>query len=386
MNIHRFIKFYLSPILVLGLIYFVWAANVLSFTKDIESTENRKFAEKPQLNINNLDGFPKKYEKYYNDNFPMRNYLIQGYNNSIINYLGRSPLPEFVIFGKGDWMYYGEKHIKVYRGTEHYSKNEIEEIKKELLYRYEYLKKRGIKYYFVVLPTKYTIYPEFIPDNVTRLYNKTITDQLLEAFNGNAPFRLIDTRQALLDAKKHNVRLFQKTDAHWNSAGAFFAYQKISEYLTKDFPDKIETRKFEDYSVDSLWEKGGDLTKLLGTYEKSKEMQIYLRENFKSEVYRGKESGYDPKGFAAKDDYEIVCINPKQKNKLKGLVIRDSFTGFMVQFLQEDFYKSTYIFDRWEYGLNEEIVENEKPDVFINIVVECHLKNLLAHLSYKNAK
>lgn len=385
MKIHHFIKYFLTSALFLIIIYFSMFSKLFSLTDDIQSSENRKLTDRPNLNINNLDAFPTKYEKYFNDNFPMRNLLIKQYNNAIINYFHKSPLPGFVIFGKGDWLYYGEKHINVYRGLEHYTKDELDDIKKELLYRYEYLKKRGIKYYFVILPTKYTVYPEFVPENITKLYNKTITDQLVEAFNGKAPFRLIDTRQAVIDGKKQNVRLFQKTDAHWNSAGAFFAYQKISENLMKDFPEDVQTRKFDDYSVDSVWEKGGDLTKLLGTYDKAKENQIYLREKFKSQVFRGKEMGYDPKGFAAKDDYEIVCINPKQK-KLKGLIIRDSFTGFMVQFLQEDFYKSVYIFDRWEYGLEEEIVEKEKPDVFINIVVECHLKNLLTHLSYKTAK
>jgi alginate O-acetyltransferase complex protein AlgJ len=385
MKIYRYIKYFLTPALFLIVIYFAMIDKMFSFTKDIQSSENRKLKARPKLDFGSLDNFPMKYEEYFNDNFPLRNYLISQYNYATINYLKKSPVPGLVLFGKKDWLFYGEKHIKVYRGIEHYSKNELNDIKNELLYRYEYLKKRGIKYYFVILPTKYTVYPEYVADNITKLYNKTITDQLIEAFDGKAPFRLIDTRQAVIDGKKSGIRLFQKTDAHWNSAGAFFAYKLISENLKKDFPDDVQTRKFEDYSVDSVWEKGGDLTKMLGTFDISKENQIYLKERFKSLVFRGKEMNYDPKGFAAKDDYEIVCINPKNK-KLKGLIIRDSYTGFMVQYLQEDFYKSTYIFDRWEYGLEEEIVEKEKPDVFINIVVECHLRNLLEHLSYKKAR
>jgi hypothetical protein len=386
MNKHKLYLNFLLPLVFIAIIFFVLIDKVFTITKDIPNSENRIPAKKPELNFNHLDGFPSKYEEYFNDNFTLRNLAIKQYNQSVIDYLKKSPVPGFVVFGKKDWLYYGEKHLGVYRCTEHYTTEELETMKKELLYRYEYLKKRGIKYYFVILPTKYTIYPEFVDERINKLSNKTITDQFIEAFDGKAPFRIIDTRSRILDAKKYNVRLFQKTDAHWNSAGAYFAYQLISENLKKDFPD-IHTIDFEQYNIDSIWEKGGDLTKILGNNDIIKENQIYLKEKFKSQVFRGKEMGYDPKGFASKDDYEIVCINPKNsKHKLKGLIIRDSFTGFMVQFLQEDFYKSTYIFDRWEYGLNEEILEKEKPDVFMNIVVECHLKNFLKHLSHNKSE
>ncbi len=384
MKKHKIFLSLFLPLLFIIVIFFSLIDKTFSITHDIANSENRNIISRPELNINHLDIFPTKYEQYFNDNFTLRNYTIKEYNNAVINYFKKSPVPGFVVFGKNDWLYYGERHLGVYRGTEHFTGEELEEMKKELQYRYEYLKKRNIKYYLVILPTKYTIYPEYVDDKITKLSDKTITDQLIEALGNNIPFRLIDTRKKILDAKKLGVRLFQKTDAHWNSAGAFFAYNQISENLSKDFPE-VQSRRFEDYTVDSVWEKGGDLTKILGTYDIAKENQIHLKEKFKSLAFRGKEMNYDPKGFAAKDDYEIVCINPKNK-KLKGLIIRDSFTGFMVQFLQEDFYKSVYIFDRWEYGLNEDIIEKEKPDVFMNIVVECHLKNFLQHLSYKNAK
>lgn len=384
MKKHKIFLNFLLPFLFIVVIFFSITDKMFTITHDITNSENRSITPNPKLDINHLDVFPSKYELYFNDIFTLRNYLIKQYNNVVINYFKKSPVPGMVIFGKKDWLYYGDKHLGVYRGTEHFTNDELVIMKKELLYRYEYLKKRNIKYYLVILPTKYTIYPEFVPESITKLYNKTIADQLIETFNGDIPFRIIDTRSSLLEAKKRNIRLFQKTDGHWNSAGAYFAYHKISENLKKDFPE-VQTVEFEDYKVDSVWEKGGDLTKILGTYDVAKENQIFLKENFKSLGFRGTEMNYDPKGFPTKADYEIVCINPKNK-KLKGLIIRDSFTGFMVQFLQQDFYKSVYIFDRWEYGLNEEILEQEKPDVFMNIVVECQLKTFLKNLSYKKGE
>lgn len=353
---------------------------IFSITHDISNSENRKIASKPVLDINHLDNYPLKYEDYFNTNFTLRNYFLKHFNAAVIKYLGKSPLPDKVIFGKGDWFFYGEKHLDVYRGIERFSAKELTEMKNELLYRYEYLKKRNIKYYFVILPTKFSIYPEYLQDDITRLYNNTITDQLIESFNGNIPFTLIDTRKALKEAKKYNIRLYQKTDSHWNYAGGYFAYHYISQFIKKDFPE-VQTRELDEYKIDSNWIKGGDISKMLGSEDKMKENMIKLDLKEKSLVRIGAENHYDPKGFAVAEEYELVYINPKYK-KPKGLIIRDSFTGYMIPYLNEDFAKSIFIFDRWEYGLNEDMIEKEKPDVFINIVLECHIKNILNNLSY----
>lgn len=378
-KILHFKKIFL-PILFIGFISFTLIDKIFVITTDIKNSENKKKSSRPLLDINHLDNFPSKYEDYFNSNVSLRNYLLKHFNESVIRYLGKSPLPDKIVFGKDDWMFYGEKHLDVYRGIERFSKTELDEIKKELLYRYEYLKKRNIKYYFVILPTKYSIYPEYLKDNITRLYDNTLTDQFIESFEGKAPFKIIDTRKALIDAKKYNIRLFQKTDSHWNFAGGYFAYNCISQYLSKDFPE-IKTKELSEYKIDSTWKIGGDISKMLGNEEEMKENMINLTPIVISDVKAGKKTGYDPKGFSIPIDYEVVWENPKYK-KTKALIIRDSFTGYIIPFLYEDFAKSVFIFDRWEYGLNEEIIENEKPNIYMNIVLECHLKNILNNMSY----
>ncbi len=359
------------------------ADKIFSISHDIENAENRKAVEQPDFNINHLDNYPSKYEDYFNTNFSLRNYLLKYYNRAVVKYLGKSPLPDKVIFGKDNWLFYGENHLNTYRGLDRFTSDELEDIKKELFYRYEYLKKRNIKFYFVILPTKYSVYPEYLQNNITKLFNETITDQLIGYLGKKTPFPVIDTRQALIEAKKHQIRLFQKTDSHWNYAGGYFAYHLISQYLKIDFPEII-TREFDEFKIDSNLVKAGDISKMLGTDDKEKEMMIMPVLKIESTTKIGKKHNYDPKGFSIPIDYEVVWTNPVYK-KPKGLIIRDSFSGYLIPYLKEDFAKSVFIFDRWEYGLNEDIIEQEKPDVFMNIVLECHLKKLLNTLSYKKA-
>ena len=56
----------------------------------------------------------------------------------------------------------------------------------------------------------------------------------------------------------------------------------------------------------------------------------------------------------------------------------------MFPFLAENFSVTEKIFDKWEYKLNESIVENEKPDVFLMIVLESNLRNIIKYRSFKD--
>jgi len=57
-------------------------------------------------------------------------------------------------------------------------------------------------------------------------------------------------------------------------------------------------------------------------------------------------------------------------------MIRDSFGSTLIPYLNEHFSESVYIFDMWNYCLNEDILFNEKPDIFIQTVVEPFISNI----------
>ena len=368
------------PIIFVLFIFFFFLNNFFTFTKDTTNKENRTLAKMPDFDINHLDGFPAKFETYYNDNFKLRNLFIKSYNILYQNYYKISPIPNQVTFGKNDWYFYNGISGAVYRGIERFSKDELNDFKDELLYRKHYLEAKGIKYYFVILPTKYSIYPEYIPNNITRLSKETLADQVMGVFGNNGEINILDMRPVLLDAKKHNIRLFQKTDSHWNYAGAYFCYVNLIEKMKKDFP-QFQPLELDKFVVDSVWQAGGDLTKMLGLEDVIRELDVKVIPNYKTTVAEGKKHNYNTGGLSPAKDFEVVKINPKLKAP-KALVIRDSFTWLLINFFPEHFSKSVYIFDSWEYKLNEDIVEIEKPDVVLNIVLECNLKNITKNMSH----
>jgi hypothetical protein len=52
--------------------------------------------------------------------------------------------------------------------------------------------------------------------------------------------------------------------------------------------------------------------------------------------------------------------------------------------LSESFSKAVYIIDNWEYKLNEDIVEIEKPDIMLYLISEPLMRNLKWNHSIKN--
>ena len=65
----------------------------------------------------------------------------------------------------------------------------------------------------------------------------------------------------------------------------------------------------------------------------------------------------------------------------KLLMIRDSFARTVIPYLSEHFSESVYIFDGWHHEFNEDIVLEEKADIFIQFVLESQIPYL-----YNNSK
>ena len=82
------------------------------------------------------------------------------------------------------------------------------------------------------------------------------------------------------------------------------------------------------------------------------------------------------KDFPYCEIYEEVRVS-NSKNKKKLLIISDSFGDFLFPLISENFTKTVKIFDNWEYKLNEKIVEIEKPNVVILLILESNLHYLI---------
>ena len=339
---------------------------------EVIGTENRKVAQEPNFDINKLDLFTKKYNEFYTDNFNLRGNFIQFISKFDFNIFNVSPVPKRVTAGKDGWLY-ATRSIPNYKGTNLFSVEELKDLRLELKTRSEWAIQHGVKYYLAVVPNKMNMYPENLPREVVKVSDSTRYDQLV-ALDVYAGVEVIDVRENLMKYKNNKDRLYQIRDDHWNELGAFYGYKAIENRL-KNYFTELENITLDKYNVkDSM--NIGNLAKIINLSSDSTSY-VYLTDKGKTFGKIGEEHGYKPElKKIGNEECEYVRINPKGK-KLKLLVIRDSFTMHLMRFFQKQFQRCVFIHDEWLFRLREDIIEIEKPDIVLNIMLETSSQELL---------
>jgi len=356
------------------IITFPLVDQLVGISSSVKSQENRALAPWPDLNINQLDDYPESFETWFSDNFKARGHLLKTYQSLRTDMLQMQAFPDRVLEGQAGWYYWVPDVLNDYRGIGSFTSDELEKLNSELKRRGQWCENRDILYAVVVVPNKMSVYPEHLPENVTRLNSQTRLDQLNEIAAKQSSYQLIDLREALISQKKKG-RLYHKTDTHWNELGSYYGYLGIISALQHSFPE-MKAVPLDDYHIDSTLTSGQELAKSLGIEDLISEQEIntHTRREY---WQKGVKKGYQPpEDFAYSDQYEEVFLT--NNNSLPSLfVTRDSYANALVDFLPRNFNRTVMIWDKWEYALNEELIEKEKPNVVITLLIERHLPNIL---------
>ena len=277
-------------------------------------------------------------------------------------------------------MYLVKDEMDLYYGNTVAKSNELTNYYDIFSYRKNILDSLGCKYYVVIAPTKASVYPEFLPLSKRKSVEKTLTDQIVSLLDTVTGITVIDLRTDLKKAKIRDIRMYHKSDNHWNEYGSYVAYEAIMNSLSVDFPNLIPM-PISKFNIKTVEAEGMGLTNMMGIYDGVYEDKIMCEPTFKRKSKKGEKYNYPVvHGFPYTSQYEIV-YTVNNNNLPNMLMIRDSFGAPLIPFLSEHFNKSVFIFDGWHHWLNEDIVFNEKPDIYIQVVVESFIPNIS-----KNAK
>ena len=189
--------------------------------------ENRRLAPFPRLafTARAIDAFPEGFEKYFRDHFGLRSELIRWHHLWKLRLLNVSPSPN-VVLGKDGWLFDAE--LITYLQAPPLTEAELEKWRIVFEEKERFASQAGAAYFLVFAPSPPSIYSEVLPDWVRRRTTETRLDQLLQHLRIRTRISVIDLRGPLLEAKSQ-VRLYHRTDSHWNDHGAYIAYQKIME-------------------------------------------------------------------------------------------------------------------------------------------------------------
>ncbi len=339
--------------------------------------ENPKYnySSKPELTIESIDTFPSHYEKYYNERVGFTTMALNLNAYVKLNFLKVSPNESKILLGKNNWLFDAVVPIDDYRGSNLLSAAEIEKLKNRLHSRAANLKAQGGTFYFAVVPNKHRVYPEFLPNNIIQHTTRTVFDQVVEALQGDTLIHLIDLRAPLEKAKSYGT-LYYKTDDHWNHLGAYVGYRSIIEKVQEKFHNVSPVSR-DAYDLDTTIDFVGGNALQVGIEHMMKEHRVLLKPKTKIRAMDGKKQNYPPPpNFAYGRDFEIVKV-VNDSSLPSAVIIRDSFCDFMLDFFSENFKKTVFIFDMWQYKENRNIIEKEKPDIVILETLEQNIRNMI---------
>lgn len=345
----------------------------------------------PVFNIINMGVAAKKITSWNRASLYSFDFSLPFINGFFYKF-GVSTNPNQVVIGKNDWLYLGDQYSKTISvkrlGSTIESTHAAKKIGVATKSWDSWLKSKGVLAYKIMLgPDKDTIYPEFLPDWAKPTGN-SVTDTLLANTDQNI---YIDTRGVLKNAKSlFSEPLYYKTDTHWNSLGAWVAFNTLAMDMAR-FDSKLKLLSEQQVHISEVKKRnGGDLSGFLRLNDQLIDKEIII--NIDNEKYSIETEQYDfdtghlifsgnnPKISSPKSP--ILVKSKNALNRKKVLWLRDSFGSSISPFMSATFSEVLQLhYNKANPEYFAKLVNKFHPDyVFITVVERDSLSVLFQKL------
>ena len=350
----------LTKVLIVFLVIFTFM-NILTPDKSFSAEENRMLQQKPDFTWAKLFSgkFTSEYERYITDQFAYRDFWVtlKSLNERLLQKRDNNN----VYLGKDGYLF--QKHGPI----------DYAMLEKNILRVNDFASKVNFaSVYFLLVPDSVMILKDKLPPYADESAVTGIISIVRNGLTENV--RYIDAYGALID--KTDRYIYYKTDHHWTTEGAYYAYEKMAE--TIGFP------KFtpKDYIIETVNEEfyGSFYSRSGFRFIKPDSIQIYrpIQEpSYKVEyIDAGKThySLYNKEHLNLKDKYmmfldgnhALVKITTDGNTGKKLLVLKDSYAHSFVPFLT-DMYDEIHMIDLRYFNMSvkQYMIQNGLDEVLL---------------------
>lgn len=366
----------LPNILLIILFGFILCAPLLNdsfhFFQFERKDENRKFHDSLAISWNYLDSFPKDFENYISDNFSFRSPLITFSKDLKLNTFHISPDKHEILIGNKNRFFIANYHQKIYEGDIPFSQSWLDTLEGEWIRRKKYFDSLGISVRVVLAPIAHEIYPEELPFNVIKRKGKDPITLSADRLNKRFP-HLVFNPIPLITANKSRQKMYYELDNHWTENCGFLVAKSLLEEIKRDLYPHLDLSPLSQFTWKEVERDFGHFTNVLATDKLSENILLIEKSPANMEVIENLPLEFEKYGVGEQDQQTHFRVKGC-KNKLRVLVIRDSFGGALIPPIATCFSETVFIFDSWRYRLNKSVIESYKPDLVIYITYEEKLK------------
>ncbi|MDF2674039.1 MAG: hypothetical protein K0R09_2307 [Clostridiales bacterium] len=326
--------------------------------REFSESENRVLSKKPDLSLEEVSSgkFTANFEKYVSDQIPIRDLWI-GIKSSSEKLIGK------------------KDNNGVYLGSDGYllqmfSKPDLRIINRNVDAINSFaLANPEVNKYFMLVPNSLKVLEDKLPEYAFPENQLEYIEKVKKSVNSDINF--IDIYDTL--ASKKNEYIYYKTDHHWTTLGAYYAYERLGNEMgfTSNSQDFYDIKRVTKDFYGTLYSKAGfrniepDSIELY-IPKKEKEIKLWYYDNEKTgdSLYKMDNLNKKDKFTVFLDgNHSLIKINTSSESGKKLVVIKDSYANPLVPFLT-DHYSEIYMVDlRFYYDdINELIKTNEIDD------------------------
>lgn len=343
--LNKYNKIYNFTVGILLLLYMsiIFFLNMMNPDKIFSESENRKLEQAPKLSIDALidKKFTTNFEKYTSDQFVIRDFWI-GVKSDIERIIGKK---------ENNGVYLAKDGFLI----QTFNKPNNENVKEKIETVNSLARIPNVNKYFMLVPNAIEILHDKLPSYGYSDDQTTYINAVKTSLDSNIEF--IDVSGSLYSKKDEYI--FYKTDHHWTTKGAYYAYVELSKNmgLTPHDKDYFNVQTITDNFYGSLYSKSGF------RHIKPDSIELYVpkaAKEYQVEYYDNNISSnslYDMDSLNKKDKYTaffggnhpLIKITTNTNNENKLVVIKDSYANCFIPFLTE-YYSEIYVVDPRYYN------------------------------------
>lgn len=362
-------------------IFLFTAVDLVKPDREYSEFENKYLTQRPEFTLASFlnNEWTSKYETYLNDQFVLRDDWIT--LKSICESMLLKIENNGIAYGADDYLF--EKFTTL-------TGDSLAQFERNVGYEKTFIDTYGetVPITFTIIPNAYMILPEKLPEGLTQVDQAAYTAPIYEAVEDKA--QVVDFTGALTAHKDEYI--FYRTDHHWTTLGAYYAYAAY-----------VESLGMEPVALDSL--SGIEVPDFYGTYfSKAKKFDAvadtitYYPIADAGVIIDGQQADgyYDLSKFEVRDKYAAFLRGnngytviksgvrevPEGQEPSKILVIKDSYANSFVPFLLYNFDEVHVVDLRYSAVSMKELLSTENFDQvllmynFMNLVTDTNLYKL----------
>lgn len=177
--------------------------------------------------------FQQAYEKWWNQNFGLKEYFVKTNNQIYYTLLSQTPPNSQVWVGKNKQLIEGGYISEYLNFIQPIDSKALEAEVQKMKTLQDILRGQGKTFLVMITPSKAAIYPEYIPDQLKYLQINTIRNyDLLVPLFDKYGINYVDGHKITKEQKsKSKYAMFPKGGTHWNYLAAYYTTEKVIEKI-----------------------------------------------------------------------------------------------------------------------------------------------------------